>query len=177
MWLGVAVAAVAAVMIGVFYLGGGNKPPAETPSTKTNAGTKHADQGQEHITNGAAHEPYNSDLPSSGPHYTSPAPWGVKEQELADETLIHNMEHGGIVIAYKPDLPKAQIDKLKNLFNTLPRSQQFGSIKAIVVPRAKNSNAVQLAAWTYTLNLDNVDEKQIIEFYKSHLDKGPELVP
>jgi len=36
---------------------------------------------------------------------------------------------------------------------------------------------VQLAAWTYTLDLDNVDEAKITQFYNDHVDKGPELVP
>ena len=35
---------------------------------------------------------------------------------------------------------------------------------------------VQLAAWTYTLNLTSVDAAKITQFYEGHLDKGPELV-
>src|SRR3989338_5338229 len=58
-------------------------------------------QGRDHIAVGAQHEPYRSNPPTSGSHYAQPADWGVYEQELPDEQLIHNLEHGGIWISYK----------------------------------------------------------------------------
>src|SRR3989344_5078 len=49
---------------------------------------------------GASHEAYNSNPPTSGPHYEQPSRWGVSQAELPDEQLIHNLEHGGIWISY-----------------------------------------------------------------------------
>jgi hypothetical protein len=96
---------------------------------------------------------------------------------LADETLIHNMEHGGVVIAYTPNLPSDQVNQLKKIFQNLPKESKFNKIKAVLVPRQGNEKPVQLAAWTYTYNMDGIDEAKIKQFYTDHVDKGPELVP
>ncbi len=167
--------AIVAVLIGLFIIG--NK---STPAKKDNAkrlGTTHANQGQTHIQPGTPHETYNSNPPTSGSHYPQPATWGIKDSALPDEQLVHNLEHGGINIFYKPDLPKDQIAKLKQIYNKLPVSQQFNSVKAILAPRAANKNPIELTAWTYSHSLTTPDEAKILQFYNDHLDKGPELVP
>ena len=53
-----------------------------------------------HIQVGEQHEPYNSDPPTSGPHYAQPAQAGFYDEALPDEQLVHNLEHGYIVIWY-----------------------------------------------------------------------------
>jgi hypothetical protein len=166
---------VLVALIGLFMLG--NKPEPAKKSNEPLLGTKHDNQGQDHINEGASHAAYNSTPPSSGPHYATPASWGMKEAEIKDETMVHNLEHGGIAILYRPDLPKDQIDKLKQIFDGLPVSEQFNEVKAILAPRSSNSAPIQLAAWTYTLDLQTADKAKITEFYKDHIDKGPELVP
>ncbi len=161
-------------MFAIFAIGGGNSAP-EAEAQKM--GTKHENQGQEHISDGASHVEYNSNLPSSGPHYIKPADWGTYENEIPPETFIHNLEHGGIVIAYKPDLAKEKIDKLKEVVSNLPKNPQFNNVKVILMPRAKNDKPIQMAAWTHTYDMEDVDEAKIEEFYNSHINKGPELVP
>lgn len=172
--LPIAVVAVVGAMIGLFMIGGGGEEKAAKEVERI--GTKHEVTGEgNHIQPGQKAE-YKTNLPSSGAHYPTAAPWGVKDQQLPDETVVHNLEHGGIWIAYKPDLPKDDVERLKEIFNDLPNSQ-FGSIKAILMPRETNTKPVQLAAWGYTLDMDNVDEEKIRQFYEGHVDKGPELVP
>lgn len=174
--LPVAVFLVVAAMIGLFVVGNKSDNSASTTDTER-LGTKHPESGKgTHIAPGQSHEPYNSNLPSSGPHYGTPESWGIKGQPIADETVVHNLEHGGVWIAYKPDLTADQVDQLKAIVEKLPQSQ-FGSIKVILAPREANIKPVQLAAWGYTLDLDRPDEAQIKEFYEDHVDKGPELVP
>lgn len=167
--------AVIGILVGLFALG--NKSDTSSQSTATLLGDKHANLGQKHIAVGQQHEAYNSNLPSSGSHYVLPTSWGIKDAELPDETLIHNLEHGGIEIAYKPDLPQAQIDELKKIANLLPASPKFKETKIVLVPRAANNHPIEIAAWTYTYALDSPDQAKILAFYNSHLDKGPELVP
>jgi hypothetical protein len=173
------IAGVAGVMIAIFVLG--NRAEAPNPANEKRVGQQIADQGQDHIKEGESHEPYNSNPATSGPHYAiagvAPTAWGIKDSELADEILVHNLEHGGVVITYKPDLPSAQIEQLKQIVKTLPQSQNFNSVKVVLVPRAKNDRPISLTAWTYLEHLDTPDGAKIKEFYLSHLDKGPELVP
>jgi hypothetical protein len=169
----VLIGGIMAVMVGIFILG--NK--AEAPQETARVGQKMEDQGQRHLKEGETFAEYNSNPATSGPHNSTPAPWGIKDQEIPDQTLVHNLEHGGIVISYKPDLPADQIEQLKQIFNTLPESSNFNKIKAILVPRAANDRPISLTAWTYIDHLDSPDGAKIKEFYLSHIDKAPELVP
>ncbi|MDH3260830.1 MAG: DUF3105 domain-containing protein [Acidimicrobiia bacterium] len=60
-----------------------------------------ADQGNRHLT--AIDEPhpvYNSRPPSSGPHMGGLANWGESAVELPPELYVHNLEDGGVVLAY-----------------------------------------------------------------------------
>lgn len=140
-------------------------------------GQQHPEQSRDHIARGTPHAPYNSDPPSSGPHYSdaqAPALWGVYTQPVPDEAYIHNLEHGGVVITYRPDLPPEQLIKLQQLFAPPYSQKEFQPNRAIVTPRITNKSAIALAAWRYTLALDQYDEAQIKKFYLQHVGKGPE---
>src|SRR5688572_15663802 len=92
----VLIGGIMALMVGIFILG--NK--AEAPKDTARVGQKMEDQGQKHLKEGETFTEYNSNPATSGPHNPSPAPWGIKDQEIPDQTLVHNLEHGGIVISY-----------------------------------------------------------------------------
>lgn len=144
---------------------------------KVTVGVQHANQGEKHITQGQSHEPYNSSPASSGPHYANtqaPAQWGVYTQEIPEEFFLHNEEHGGVIITYKPDLPAAQLKKLQALFAPPYSNKKFKPSKAIVTPRAKNTKAIELASWNWTHSLDQYDEATIMKFYLQHIGKSPE---
>ncbi len=145
---------------------------------ETEVGKSQAKQGENHIPRGKTHEPYKTDLPSSGPHYAdadAPTQWGVYIQEVPDEVFLHNEEHGGVIVAYKPDLSADQLKKLQALFAPPYSNKEFSPVKAIVTPRTTNTKAIQMAAWTVTLNLDKYDEAKIKKFYLQNVVKrGPE---
>ena len=64
-------------------------------------GLAFADQGNEHLTAiGEPHLSYNSHPPSSGPHLGSLANWGESDLPLPPELYAHNLEDGGVVLAY-----------------------------------------------------------------------------
>ena len=140
-------------------------------------GVQHKEQGKNHIAQGQTHEPYNSSPASSGSHYAdanAPTPWGVYTQEVPEEVFLHNEEHGGVIITYKPDLPKNQLKKLQKLFAPPYSNQDFKPNKAIVTPRSKNTKAIELASWRWTLSLGQYDEATITKFYLQHVGKSPE---
>ena len=150
---------------------------ASTPQ-QAQIGTLQADQGNKHIQQGQDHEAYNSDLPSSGPHYadsTAPTQWGLYANEVAPEIHLHNQEHGGIVIAYSPSLlPADQIKQLQDLFAPPYEDKDFQPRKFILMPREKNTKPIQLAAWRYTLDLNTYDEEKIKTFFSQRAGKAPE---
>lgn len=122
-------------------------------------------QGQEHISVGATHEEYNSNLPTSGPHYAQPAKWGVYQSELPDEQVVHNLEHGGIWIAYK-DIS----DDTKTALEEITKS----GLKIIMTPRAKNDAPITLASWGRVQKFESFNRQAILDFIKANTNKSPE---
>src|SRR5262249_7945591 len=57
------------------------------------------DEGRVHVPEGTTVS-YRANPPASGPHYPTPAPWGVAATELPRERWVHNLEHGGLVLLY-----------------------------------------------------------------------------
>ena len=55
---------------------------------------------------------YNSVPATSGPHQAQPlAPvvWGVYDDPLEQIKVVHNLEHGGVIVQYGPDVPPATV--------------------------------------------------------------------
>jgi hypothetical protein len=132
----------------------------------------HKSQGQNHIAEGAKHVVYNSDLPSSGPHYqgaSAPASWGIYTQELPAEVFLHNLEHGGVVIAYSPNLPQQQVTKLQKLFAAPSTDSTFSAGKYLMFPRSTNKQPLELASWTRTYSLGSYDQSKIEKFYENNV--------
>jgi hypothetical protein len=74
----------------------------------------------EHIPEGSQHEPYNSSPPTNGPHYENPAQAGFYTSALAPEQLVHNLEHGQIVIWYSPDAPDEVKEDIEQVVSDEP---------------------------------------------------------
>lgn len=161
------IAILAIGVIGFIIKSNSGKPPEKT------LGTQHAEEGQKHVADGAPLN-YKTNLPTSGNHYQSPAPKGFYEQEIPDGTLVHNLEHGYVLVAYKPDLPKDQVEKLKGLFSKPYSDPKFIPSKAIVVSRANNPAPISLASWRWNMDLSSYDKEKLAQFYKQHVSKSPE---
>jgi len=58
-----------------------------------------SDLGQEHVAVGSDVE-YNSNPPTSGPHYETPADPGKYDLPVEDGYLVHSLEHGYVIISY-----------------------------------------------------------------------------
>jgi hypothetical protein len=133
---------------------------------------EHKNQGVNHIPYGTQHEVYNSELPSSGSHYndaSAPALWGIYTQELPPEVFLHNLEHGGVVIAYSPNLPPLQIKNLRKLFGNPSSDRSFSAGKYILIPRSANKQPIELASWTRTYSLTSYDQSKIEKFYNNNV--------
>jgi len=133
-----------------------------------------------HIDVGAAHDPYNSDPPTSGPHYAQPASAGFYDAALPDETLVHNLEHGYVVIWYKCSTPedapcqtlKTQIKDVMNRAG--PVVFTTGAKKLIAVPRPKMDTLIALTSWGRMDKLSSFNEAEITEFINDFRLAAPE---
>ncbi len=123
-----------------------------------------------HIEQGAPHEPYSSDPPSSGPHYATPADAGFYPSALPVETVIHNMEHGQVVIWYQADLPAPDLDLIEKITREEP-------LATAAVPHGLDpSYQVALTAWGALQFCEGISEEAIALFRAEFQGRGPEQV-
>lgn len=133
-------------------------------------GLTFANQGQEHIAVGADHGDYNSFPATSGWHDREPQPWGTFAYTVEPERLIHNLEHGGVVIQYNPALVQGAETRLENVQRRFPN-------KTVVAPNAALKVPVAVTAWRRLYTLDGVDETRIVAFVERYKNRAPERFP
>jgi hypothetical protein len=136
-------------------------------------GVEQADEGREHVADGTQVQ-YKNKIPTSGPHYVSPAPWRAYDEQLPNEVIVHNMEHGGIIVSYRPDIDPATVQKLKELLYPPYTVKEFTPTKVVLMPRAEQEKPILLASWNRLMELDEFDQQTIIDYYKTNIGKSPE---
>lgn len=168
------------VVVGVFVMSsvaknkqmdeGTGKLEAEKVSAEVEGTQVFPGVSRDHIQAGTTGSGYNSNPPSSGPHWPSPAKDGVYDKELADETAIHNLEHGYVWISYRPDIGEEALSKLKTIV-------EKDDWKMLLTLREKNDSLIALVAWDRVLKLENFDEEKIKDFIDAYRNRGPEKTP
>jgi uncharacterized protein DUF3105 len=137
---------------------------------------------REHTTSLSDRVKYNTNPPTTGRHYEIPAQDGIYGQAPEDEQLVHNMEHGRVIIWVKPSLPAKQRADIRALV-------EDDSYQMVLVPRRNMPYAVAATAWdadpapngTGELLLCNdVNDKTfdaLQAFRDEHRSQGPEPIP
>ncbi len=138
-------------------------------------GDRVPDEGNSHVTIGTAIE-YRAHPPASGNHYPSPASPGVYPEGLLPGFWVHNLEHGYVVLAYRPPVTPDQIQEFNQMVKTFPRSK-YGYAKLVIVPYKEMDHPYAVLAWTWRLWLERFDREKVLAFYRAHMDRGPEDVP
>ena len=133
-------------------------------------GEKMADEGAKHVKENEIHEAYKTNPPTSGPHWVGVAGPGIKTGPVADELVLHSMEHGAVVVWYREGLDQSEIDKIKDAFTS-------ASGKKIMLARKDLDVPVALTSWGYLLKLETIDQATIKEFIETNNDRAPEKAP
>src|SRR5947207_6010005 len=107
------------------------------------------------------HVDYKQSPPVAGPHNPN---WqrcqgDVYPAQIANEHAVHAMEHGAVWITYRPDLPKADVDKLA--------AKVRGNDFMLMSPYPNLDKPISLQAWGYQLKLDKADDPRIDQFIKA----------
>lgn len=122
---------------------------------------------------GQTHSPpysYRTDPPTSGNHSPSTAFTGVLTQAPKDENLVHNMEHGHVIVWYQPDLDPAILTGLTDLVND-------NRTRLILVQRPTMPFKVAFTAWTKLqgCNSPNANTVRAAQAFADEFKgKGPE---
>ncbi len=126
-----------------------------------------------HVQPGAPHEAYNTDPPTSGPHYAQPARAGFYDDAIDDETLVHNLEHGYIVIWYNcAELDEGECQTLRTQIQDV--MDRAGSWKLIAVPRPNMDSLIALTSWGRIYKSASFDEADISDFANFFRGRAPE---
>lgn len=140
------------------------------------SGTKIEILERSHVPDGEK-PAYNSNPPTSGAHYGKTEEWGISDRPLVVERLVHNLEHGGIVIYYKCDVQidtscEELIAKLKDISQRLMKKDK----KVVLTPNEKIDSKIAITAWGWFDKMEEVDEERIRKFFSDHINRGPERV-
>jgi Protein of unknown function (DUF3105) len=154
-----------------------------------NAGTAQPDDGSSHVTDGAScrdnpescgltASPYSSTPGTSGPHWNNPTNWGAYTTPQNESQLIHNLEHGGIVIWYDPAaLDESGVTELSEYVRTQVAAGISGRYKFILSPWASGDELgapIAVTAWRNLLELEELDLGAIDAFASEHYGMSPE---
>jgi len=120
--------------------------------------------------------PYDSHPPVGGPHWPSPARWGLSTTQLPDERVVHNLEHGGIVIDHN-NISGDDLAAITALLGTYPRDK-YGEVKLVIQPYDKiKPGTIAILAWGWREFLDRYDERSVRAFMDAHMNRCCEDVP
>lgn len=174
--LALAVVAAALGMIG----GGGTTDTAGLRTALENAGCTlkiaPALEGIHSITDPSKTSPqWNTDPPTSGPHYAVAAIFGTYEDEVEMSRLVHDLEHGGIYILYGKDVPDATVEQLRAFYE----DHRAGTIMA---PLDRLGGEFALGAWVvdgdthsgFLAKCTEFDKNAASTFFRSLQFRGPE---
>jgi hypothetical protein len=152
----------AIVLVIVLLFGGG---------IANRVGTRMPDEGANHVPQTQV-PTYQSVPPTSGPHWNlgdgvAPIFWGVYTTPQAEPAVVHNLEHGGIVIWYQSTATPGDIQKLTQFTQQQLGTTQF---KVILSPWSGKDfgHPIAVTAWDWLLYLDSADIDQIRAFQNDH---------
>jgi len=119
---------------------------------------------------------YDSTPPVGGPHWPGSAAWGISSTTIPDERVVHNLEHGGIVISYNA-IPPEDLARLKALPGTLPRDR-FNEVKLVIHPYDKvPAGTFVVTAWGWRERFTAYDDAKVRAFFDAHIERCCESVP
>ncbi len=96
---------------------------------------------------------------------------GIYDQTIKTENVIHSLEHGAVWITYKTDLPKTQIEALRQVVK--------GQTYIILSPYPfsnKLEKPIHAVAWGVRLGLDSAADLRITTFI-AQFKNNPQTTP
>ncbi len=138
------------VVVLLVALGGGGVSAAAVAKNMASAGCTFknvkayvpAGQGT-HVNSLTKAFPWNTDPPSNGQHYPLWAVWGFYTQPVNPRMVVHNEEHGGVILWWGSNVPQSTVSKLEAFYNEQPGGV-FGT------PYPSLGKKIAISAWTGT---------------------------
>jgi hypothetical protein len=160
----------------------GDVPPAPEGVAADQAGCGEIRTFEEvsrrHVPDGTEFNPddYNSNPPTSGPHWETPAEADFYPAEISPIQALHNLEHGQIVIWYSPDASGQTLDDLRAFVDA---ASDVGSNEVppmLAAPYDVPEGSYVLTAWTALQTCERYSKEAIDDFRTRYQGRGPEQV-
>lgn len=117
---------------------------------------------------------YEMKIPTSGKHSPHDLKFGFYNERPAFEMLVHNLEHGDIIIHYRTTASHDQL----NILQYLAKFREEGAgVLAVPNDELPEGKELVVTAWTKTMELDSFDERAVAQFIYEHINQGPEKIP
>ena len=125
--------------------------------------------------------PYPYEPPSAGPHYPYPYPWGTYDAAIPWGYAVHDLEHGGVILAYHCandadcDPVRAEFDAITAMYpiddctTRAPTAPLF-----IIVPDPTLPVPIAAIAWQTVYEATCLDPPSLEAFVAAHYNMGPE---
>lgn len=120
--------------------------------------------------------------PASGPHYGSWADFGAYDAPVPWGFLVHALEHGAVVLAYRCDAPGPACDALRADLGAVALEHGTDPIcrgsgadnRFILVPDPTLEWAVAAVAWEHVYLATCLDRPSLDAFVAEHYARAPE---
>ena len=141
----------------------------------TDSASFHSPQtGHTHIRVGTIN-PTWGDFPVSGNHWGAWAKWNtVYEQPVETGFLVHNLEHGGLVLSYNCSSPGDSADCAKAAHDLAALKTAFGEERVIVTPAPDQPTRYGVRAWRWGYSSECFDSDRMQQFMADHFRNGRE---
>jgi hypothetical protein len=176
---------VAAVAVGltVAFRGSGNNGAA-TGADGPCVRQTFPPMGRQHVESLRRGFQYNSFPPSSGPHYPVPAVYNIYDQPVPEIRLVHNLEHGAVVVQYGSKVPQQTVQQIAAWYSKSPLGLIVAPLPPVSEIEAKPpvgyESKIFLTAWTHVATCTTFDEGAFDRFrddYRGPNGDGPEKFP
>jgi hypothetical protein len=133
---------------------------------------------------------WNTYPPAGGQHYGAWAVWGFYTEPADPKQVVHNEEHGGVVLWWGPKTPQSEIDKLRAFYDSSANSM-FGTPIGTIKGKSLGSK-IAVTAWTgdpatyqrkgdygtgHVAICPTFNESAFKTFRDAYRGKGPEGIP
>lgn len=132
---------------------------------------------------------YNSNPPSSGPHYPIWAAFQEYTQPVDRRYYVHDLEHGAVVLLYNCNAGtdagpapscEASVAALRAAIAALPNDPLCTGggprVRAVLAPDPGLDVPIAVAAWGWTYRATCIDPASLTDFVKAHYGQGTEAL-
>lgn len=111
---------------------------------------------------------YKETPPMGGEHNNYWQQCDIYDKPIHNEHAVHSLEHGAVWITYRPDLPQAQVDQLKDVAGSTGDSEYM-----LMSPFPNLPSPIVVSSWGHQLRLTDAADPKLEAFVKRY-QNGPD---